>query len=69
MIAHSQVGYAPDFSKVAVLELDPKYNGPKTAKVLRLMEDGAPAAEGIARAALEEPEKYVRPVLYGSISG
>jgi endoglucanase len=40
MIAHSQVGYAPDFSKVAVLELDPKYNGPKTAKVLRLMEDG-----------------------------
>jgi hypothetical protein len=41
MIAHSQVGYAPDFSKVAVIELDPKYNGPKTAKVLRLMEDGS----------------------------
>jgi len=41
MIAHSQVGYAPGFSKVAVLELDPRYNGPKTAKVLRLMEDGA----------------------------
>ena len=41
MIAHSQVGYAPGFSKVAVLELDPKYNGPKTAKVLRLMEDGS----------------------------
>lgn len=41
MIAHSQVGYAPDFSKVAVLELDPKYNGPKTAKVLRLMADGS----------------------------
>jgi endoglucanase len=41
MIAHSQVGYAPDFSKVAVLELDPKYNGPKTARVLRLMEDGS----------------------------
>ncbi len=40
MIAHSQVGYAPGFSKAAVLELDPKYNGPKTAKVLRLMEDG-----------------------------
>jgi len=29
MIAHSQVGYAPDFSR-AVLELDPKYKGPKT---------------------------------------
>jgi endoglucanase len=41
MIAHSQVGYAPGFQKVAVLELDPKYNGPKTAKVLRLMEDGS----------------------------
>jgi len=41
MIAHSQVGYAPGFSKVAVLELDPKYNGPKTAKVLRLLEDGS----------------------------
>jgi hypothetical protein len=41
MIAHSQVGYAPGFSKVAVLELDPNYNGPKTAKVLRLMEDGS----------------------------
>jgi endoglucanase len=38
MIAHSQVGYAPGFSKVAVLELDPKYDGPKTAKVLRLTE-------------------------------
>jgi hypothetical protein len=41
MIAHSQVGYAPGFSKVAVLELDPKYNGPKMAKVLRLREDGS----------------------------
>lgn len=40
MIAHSQVGYAPGFAKVAVLELDPKYSGPKTAKVLRLTEDG-----------------------------
>ncbi len=41
MIAHSQVGYAPGFSKQAVLELDPKYTGPQTAKVLRLMEDGS----------------------------
>jgi len=53
MIAHSQVGYAPDFAKVAVLELDPKYAGPKTAKVLRLMEDGTykPAFEGAITAA------------------
>jgi endoglucanase len=41
MIAHSQVGYAPGFPKVAVLELDPRYTAPKTAKVLRLMEDGS----------------------------
>jgi hypothetical protein len=41
MIAHSQVGYAPDFSKVAVIELDPKYVGPSTARVLRLTEDGS----------------------------
>jgi endoglucanase len=40
VIAHSQVGYAPGFSKIAVLELDPKYLGPKTAKVLRLTEGG-----------------------------
>jgi endoglucanase len=40
MIAHSQVGYAPGFSKVAVLELDPKYTGPRTAKVLRLTGSG-----------------------------
>jgi endoglucanase len=41
VIAHSQVGYAPGFSKIAVLELDPKYSGPKTAKVMRLTESGA----------------------------
>ncbi|HZU24981.1 MAG TPA: glycoside hydrolase family 9 protein [Bryobacteraceae bacterium] len=41
MIAHSQVGYAPGFSKIAVLELDPNYSGPKTARVLRLMQDGS----------------------------
>ncbi len=40
VIAHSQVGYAPGFSKVAILELDPKYNAPQTAKVLRLSGDG-----------------------------
>src|ERR1041384_6178121 len=39
MIAHSQVGYSPGFSKVAVLELDPKHNGPKTDLVLRLTEN------------------------------
>jgi endoglucanase len=41
VIEHSQVGYAPGFSKVAVLELDPKDNASKTAKVLRLTEEGS----------------------------
>ena len=40
VIAHSQVGYAPGFSKIAVLELDPKYTAPQKAKVLRLTESG-----------------------------
>jgi hypothetical protein len=48
VIAHSQVGYAPGFSKVAVLELDPHYRGPNTARVLRLAGDGSykPVFEG-----------------------
>ena len=41
MVAHSQVGYPPNFPKVAVIELDPKFDAPKTAKLLRLAEDGS----------------------------
>ncbi len=41
MIAHSQVGYAPEFSKVAVIEMDPHYTAPPTATVLRLAPDGS----------------------------
>jgi endoglucanase len=41
MIAHSQVGYVPNCPKVALIELDPKFNGPPTAKVLRLADDGS----------------------------
>ncbi len=40
MIAHSQAGYAPGLAKVAVIELDPKFDAPKTARVLRLGDDG-----------------------------
>ena len=40
MIAHSQVGYAADFSKVAVIELDPRFEAPATARLLRLSQDG-----------------------------
>jgi hypothetical protein len=41
MVAHSQVGYPPNFPKVAVIELDPKFDAPKTAKVFRLADDGS----------------------------
>jgi len=41
MVAHSQVGYAPSFPKVAIIELDPKFDAPRTAKVLRLADDGS----------------------------
>ncbi|HUY82609.1 MAG TPA: glycoside hydrolase family 9 protein [Acidobacteriaceae bacterium] len=40
MVSHSQVGYASDFPKVAIIELDPNFDAPKTARVLRLNEDG-----------------------------
>lgn len=40
MIAHSQVGYATDFSKEAIIELDPHFDAPKTAELLRLGSDG-----------------------------
>ncbi len=40
MVAHSQVGYGPKASKIAIIELDPKFDPPKTAKVIRLAEDG-----------------------------
>ena len=58
MIAHSQVGYAPGFPKVAVIELDPKFKGAKTAKVLRLTEDGSykPVFEG----PVSEPAPWLR---------
>ena len=41
VLAHSQVGYPPDVPKVAMIELDPNFDAPKTAKVLRLEADGS----------------------------
>ena len=40
-VAHSQVGYTPSQSKVAVIELDPNYKAPKTAKIVRLEDNGS----------------------------
>jgi endoglucanase len=41
MIAHSQVGYAAAFPKVAVIELDPRFKAPPTARLLRLAHGGS----------------------------
>ncbi len=40
VVAYNQVGYTPERTKVAVLELDPLYNAAKTARVLRITPDG-----------------------------
>ena len=40
VVAYNQVGYTPERTKVAVLELDPLYDAPKTARVLRITADG-----------------------------
>jgi len=40
VVAYNQVGYTPERSKVAVIELDPAYDAPKTARVLQLVPEG-----------------------------
>ena len=41
VVAHSQAGYHPDYAKVAIVELDPKFQAPAVARLLRLAEDGS----------------------------
>jgi len=41
MVAHSQVGYPPNFPKIAVIELDPTFDAPRMAKLVRLSDDGS----------------------------
>ena len=41
VVAHSQLGYAPEAAKVSLIELDPNFDAPKTAKLLRLQDDGS----------------------------
>ena len=40
VVAYNQVGYTPGRDKIVVLELDPLYKAPKSARVLRLASDG-----------------------------
>lgn len=42
VVAYNQVGYTPQRSKVAVIELDPLYDAPKTARVLQITPSGEP---------------------------
>jgi len=41
VIGHSQLGYAPEQKKVAVIELDPSDKAVKQARVVRINEDGS----------------------------
>ena len=40
VVGYNQVGYTPEREKVAVVELDPLFDAPKTARVLRLSPEG-----------------------------
>jgi hypothetical protein len=40
VVGYNQVGYTPEREKVAVVELDPLFDAPKTARVLRLTPEG-----------------------------
>ena len=40
VVSYNQVGYTPERSKVAVIELDPNYDAPKTARVLWVTPEG-----------------------------
>ena len=40
VVGYNQVGYTPERKKIAVLELDPLFDAPKTARVVRLTPDG-----------------------------
>lgn len=40
VISYNQVGYTPEREKIAVVELDPAFAAPKTARLLRISPDG-----------------------------
>ena len=40
VVSYNQLGYTPEREKVAIVELDPLYHAPETARVLRLNEKG-----------------------------
>lgn len=58
MIAHSQVGYASKFRKIAIISLDPHFHAPKTAKLLRLGPNGK--FHTVFQAAVSKPMSWLR---------
>jgi len=40
VVGYNQVGYTPEREKVAIIELDPLFSAPKTARLLRMTPDG-----------------------------
>ncbi|MBW4050787.1 MAG: glycoside hydrolase [Proteobacteria bacterium] len=58
MIAHSQVGYAAAFPKVAVIELDRRFKAPPTAALLRLSDRGT--YRKVFTAPVSAPTRWLR---------
>lgn len=58
VVTYSQVGYVPNASKVAVIELDPKYDAPKEASVDRLNDDGTYTT--VYTGQIQSPISYTR---------
>jgi endoglucanase len=58
VVSYNQVGYTPERSKVAVLELDPQFEAPGMARVLRL--DRASAYREVFQSAIKPWGKWLR---------
>ena len=58
VVSYNQVGYTPLRSKVAVLELDPRFDAPQTARILRVSSDGS--YEEVLRGAIKPWGKWLR---------
>ena len=58
VVSYNQLGYTPERSKVAMVELDPLFDAPKTARVLRLSANGE--YEEIFRGEIKPWGKWLR---------
>ncbi len=58
VVSYNQTGYTPNRSKVAVLEFDPRYDPPDTARLLRLNPAGR--YEEVYRSAIRHWGKWLR---------